>query len=115
MNATEAIRAAITPVLPGWRIQLGQWLGDSAADRYAVIRPVGGGIAALVRRPQHTVTLIGSVGDAITDTQAKAEAVTEALRVNTSAGAVCLMAAEPAYSATDDGRPVFEMAVSAIN
>jgi hypothetical protein len=42
MSAADSIKTFIAPHLTGWRIQFGRWLDGNIADRYAVIRPVGG-------------------------------------------------------------------------
>ncbi len=113
MTAADALRNFILPLLTGWRIQLGRWMDGNTADRYAVIRPVGGLPAALVRRPEFTVALIGAAGDAASVPQACADAIVEAMRTD-SGDVVLFQAGEPVFMATDDGRPVYEIAVSAI-
>lgn len=114
MNAADALKDFITPLLTGWRIQFGRWTDSTnAADRFAVIKPVGGGLADLVRRPQFTLILIGSKSDPATVPSMGAESIIEAMRVSSGA-LVSLQPGEPVCWATDDGRPVFEIAVSAI-
>lgn len=113
MTAADALRLFVAPLLPGWRIQFGRWMDGNKADRYAVIRPVGGLPAELVRRPQFTLSLIGAHGDDTTVAAEAADAIVEAMRVS-SGTVVYLEPAEPVYVATDDGRPVFEIAISAI-
>lgn len=113
MSAADAIRDFIAPILPSWRIQFGRWVDGSKADRFAVIKPVGGLPAELVRRPEFTLTLIGAEGDAAQVPHDAASAIVEAMRAS-SGGLVFLQAGEPAYFATDDGRPISEIAVSAI-
>lgn len=111
--AADAIRNLITPILPGWRVQFGRWVDGAPTDRFAVIKPAGGIPASLVRRPQFTLSLIGAVGDAVTVPDQKAGAIVEAMRA--SNGSIVVMAAgEPTYFPTDDGRPVFELAISTI-
>lgn len=113
MTAADALRLFVDPLLPGWRIQFGRWNDGSKADRYAVIRPAGGLPAELVRRPQFTLSLIGAESDDLSVAANAADAVVEAMR--TSSGTlVYLEPAEPVYVATNDGRPVFEIAISAI-
>jgi len=113
MTAIDAIRTFITPFLTGWRIQAGRWTDGIKTDRYAVLRPVGGGPAALVRRPQFTLLLIGALGDTLAVPSMAAEAIIEAMR--TQSGSLVLMeAGEPVFSSADDGRPIFELSISTI-
>ncbi|MEJ2800634.1 hypothetical protein WAE61_02045 [Comamonadaceae bacterium PP-2] len=113
MSAADSIRAFITPLLPGWRIQFGRWIDGAKTDRYAVIRPMGGMPVSLVRRPQFVLIFIGASTDAAQVPHNAAEAVIAAMR--TSSGALVFMEpAEPVHWATDDGRPVAEIAVSTI-
>lgn len=113
MTASDALRNFVIPLLPGWRIQFGRWMDGSTADRYAVIRPSGGLPAALVRRPEFTLALIGAAGEASSVPQEAADSIIEAMRLD-SGDVVLFQAGEPVFMATDDGRPVFEVAVSAI-
>jgi hypothetical protein len=113
MPASDAIRDFIAPLLPGWRIQFGRWVDGGGAARYAVLKPVGGLPAELVRRPEFTLTLIGKADDAAQVPHQAAETVIEAMRTS-SGGLVFLQAAEPAHFPTDDGRPISEIAISAI-
>lgn len=113
MTASDALRNFLIPLLPGWRIQFGRWTDGNTADRYAVVRPAGGLPAALVRRPEFTLVLIGAAGDAASVPQERADAVIEAMRLD-SGEVVSLQPGEPVFMATDDGRPVFEIAISAI-
>jgi len=77
------------------------------------VRPAGGVRAELLRRPQFTLMLIGQDGGDVSETSAAADAIVEAMRA-TSGGVVFLQPGEPAFMATNDGRPVFEIAISAI-
>jgi hypothetical protein len=113
MTASDALRLFLEPLLPGWRLQFGKWTDGKKSDRYAVIRPVGGLPAELVRRPEFTLILIGAEGDATTVPQSAADTVIEAMRLD-SGEVVSLQPGEPVFMATDDGRPVFEIAISAI-
>lgn len=96
-----------------WRHQFGRWLDGGTADRYVVVKPAGGLPAGLVRRPQFTVSLIGEENADQQEIAAAADAVVEAMRAS-SGQIVSLQPAEPVFMATSDGRPVFEIAVSAI-
>lgn len=113
-SAADALRLFLAPLLPGWRVQYGRWVDDAnRTSRFAVIKPAGGQPAQLVRRPQFTLSLIGSEADEVTTVSAAADAVVEAMRTG-SGGLVYLQAGEPVFMATGDGRPVFDIAVSAI-
>lgn len=113
MTATDALRALITPLVPGWKFQYGRWRDELKTDRYAVLRPMGGMPVSLVRRPQFTLTLIGAADDAAGVPESFAHAVIAAM--NTSAGGLVFMQpAEPVYWATNDGRPVAELSISTI-
>lgn len=113
MTAADSIREFVAPLLPGWRLQFGRWVDGNKAHRYAVLRNVGGLPIELVRRPQFTLTLVGSDADAPGDVATAADAVIEAMR--SSAGDLVFMQpAEPVYTPTADGRPVYELAISAI-
>jgi hypothetical protein len=116
MTAAEQVRDLLASILgPAWRLQYGRWTDKPGAktDRFAVLRPAGGGPAELVRRPFFTLMLIGQDGGDITEAAAAADAVVQAMRSN-SGGLVFLQPAEPAFVATDDNRPVFEIALTAI-
>lgn len=113
MTAADAMRDFIAPLLPGWRIQFGRWMDGSRTTRYAVIRPTGGLPAELVREPQFSLLMIGSENDSAPVIGEAADTVIEAMRV--SSGAIVFMQpAEPVFVPSDDGRAIFEIAVSAI-
>lgn len=110
---SDAIRAFLAPLLPAWRIQLGRWIDGTRTDRYAVIRPAGGLPVSLVREPQFSVFFIGSENDDTTVVAEAVNTVVEAMRA--SAGSLVFMQpAEPVFVPTEDGRPAFEIAMSAI-
>lgn len=114
--ASDAIRNLITPLLgPGWRVQFGRWveLGGDGADRFAVVRPVGGGPAELVRRPQFTIALIGIRDEGTKPCEDAADAIIEQMRTD-SGSIVFMQPGEPVFMPTSDGRPVIEIAVSTI-
>lgn len=113
MSAADSIKAFIAPMLPGWRIQFGRWLDGNTADRYAVIRPVGGMPASLVRRPQFSILVVGAVNDPASLPSMAADAIIEAMRAS-NGDLVVMTAGEPVYLATDDGRHTFEFPVSTI-
>lgn len=113
MSASDALRDFIEPLITGWKIQLGRWVDGAKTDRFAVIRPAGGAPAELVRRPQFSLMLIGALNEPAQTAQAAADAIVEAMRAS-SGTLVFLQPGEPVFWATDDGRPVFEIAVSAI-
>lgn len=116
MNAAESLRDFLASLLgPDWRLQYGRWTDKPGAktDRFAVLKPAGGGPAELVRRPFFTLTLIGQEGGDIAQAGAAADDIVQALRAN-SAGLVFVQSDEPTYMSTADNRPVFEIALSAI-
>jgi hypothetical protein len=113
MSAADDIRAFIAPLLPSWRVQFGRWQGATTTDRYAVLQPTGGLPAELVRRPSFRLMLIGAENEAASVASEAADAVIEAMR-ESSGALVFLQADEPVYWPTDDGRPVFEIAITAI-
>lgn len=113
MTAADSLRQFLAPLLPGWRIQFGRWTDGNTADKYAVIRPAGGLPAALVRRPEYTLTLIAAAGEAANVPFDAAEAVIAAIEADTSSP-LSMQSGEPAFHATSDGRPVCEFAISII-
>ncbi len=111
--AADAIKDVIGPLLPGWAVQFGRWEDQGRDKRYAVIRPAGGLPVEVIREPQFTVMFIGADGEGAGPASNAAETVIQAMR--TESGALVFMQpAEPVYVASDDGRAIFEMAVSAI-
>lgn len=113
MSAADAIRDFIEPLLPDWVIQYGRWVDMGASERHAVVKPAGGPKAELVRRPEHTLILVGAKDEAVTAIKEAAESIVEAMRAS-SGSLVFLQPGEPAFMATNDGRPIFEIAISAI-
>lgn len=113
MSTIDAVRDFVDQLLPGWRVQAFKWVDGSKADRYCVIKPAGGLPAELVRRPAFTLSLIGAENQAATEISAAADSIIEALRAS-SGSLVFMQPAEPVFSPTSDGRPVFEIAISAI-
>lgn len=111
--AADAVRAFITPLLPSWRVQFGRWTDGTKTDRYAVLRPVGGLPASLVREPQFSLVLIAGLGDESSVVGAASDTVIEAMRADSGA-LVFMQPAEPVFTTTDDGRPSCEFAISAI-
>ncbi len=110
--AAVALQSFLGPLMPGWSLQFGRWIDEGPQARCAVIKPAGGAVAELVRRPQLTLSLVGLPGENL-QTSAAADAVVEALRAS-GAGLVCVRPSEPVYVPTSDGRPVFEIALEAI-
>ena len=114
--AAEALRQFLAPLLPDYVLQYGAWVDGPApkSTRYAVIRPVGGPRAELLRRPQFTLTLIGMDGGDALELSEAADRVIEAMR--TSAGdLVFLQPAEPVFIPTADRRAMLDIAVAAIS
>lgn len=115
MSAADDVRTWLQaqPAISGWRIQFGRWIDGSKSDRYAVLKPVGGLPASLVREPRFMLLLVAAQGDAETAAYSPAAALVEASR--TYAGAlVSLQAGEPVTSTTNDGRPTAEIAIETI-
>ena len=113
MSAADSIREFLVPLLPGWRIQFGRWVDGGGASRYAVLKPMGGLPAELVRQPHFSLMLIASSDDETTLPAAASDTVIEAMR-QSSGSIVFMQPAEPVFWATDDGRSVSEIAISAI-
>lgn len=114
MSAAESIRDFLAPLLPGYVLQFGRWTDTPATPRrYAVLRPVGGALVELVRRPQFSLLLIGERNTDATALNNTAEVVIEAMRSD-AGDLVFLQPAEPVFAPTSDGRPTLEFAISAI-
>jgi hypothetical protein len=113
MAPADALRNFLAPLLADWRIQFGRWTDGATTDRYAVIRPAGGLPAALVRRPEFTLTLIAAAGEAASVATDASEAVIAAVEADT-ANTLSMQAGEPTFSNTTDGRAVCELAISVI-
>lgn len=111
--AADAIRDVIAPLLPGWRMQFGRWEDAGRQVRHAVIRPAGGAAAELVRRPAFSLVLVGKDGEGTGPASAAADTLVQAMRA-TAGALVFLQPAEPVFLASDDGRAIFEIAISAI-
>lgn len=124
MNIADALRDFFADALgAGWEVQFGRWIdadkpvGGVQRMRYAVLRPVGGAEAGLVRRPQFTLTLIGiGSGDNVLTGEGASRCVEAAQLAaeDDREGLVGIECSEPVFMATQDGRPVFEIAVSVI-
>jgi len=114
MTAADALRDFLAPLLaPPWVIQFGRWTDGPRTSRFCVIKPAGGQGAELIRQPRFTLTLIGADGEGANPAYDTANTIVEAMRL--SAGALVYMEpAEPVYMPADDGRAIFEIAVSAI-
>lgn len=112
-TASEAIRNRITPIASGWRVQFAKWVDTAPADRFIVIRPAGGITEALVRAPVFTLAVIGATTDPATVCEAMCDRIKAEMRDN-SGGLVYMAAGEPSAFSTEEGRPVFELAVSTI-
>lgn len=113
MSTADELQALLSGTLAGWRFQFGRWTDGAKTDRYAVLRPMGGPKAELVRAPAFSLALIGNATDPTTGPNAKAQEVISLLTRN-SGSLVFAQPGEPVYWATDDGRPVAEIAISTI-
>jgi|GEM_PF-2301011 len=113
-SAADAITDFVAPILgDGWRMQFGQWIDDGTDKRYAVLKPAGGLPAGLVRQPQFTLSLISAENEERQVPYDAANRIVEAMR--TSSGALVYMeSGEPVPMPTNDGRAVFELAISTI-
>jgi hypothetical protein len=111
--ASDALRDFMAPLLPGWQLQFGRWEDLGRDKRYAVIRPAGGLPVEVIREPQFTTMFIGADGEGSGPASDAVDSVVEAMRAS-SGSLVFLQPAEPVYVASDDGRAIFELAVSAI-
>lgn len=113
MSAADAIRDFVAALLPDWRVQFGRWVDGAKTDRFVVIKPAGGMPAELVRRPEFTLTFIGAESSDAQEPHNAASAVVEATRTS-SGDLISLQAGEPVHLNTDNGRPISEIALSAI-
>lgn len=114
MNAADALRIFLEPLLPGWRIQQGEWVDGSPTDRFAVLKGAGGLPASLTRHPHFTLTLIGAKDEGVSIASSAADEVVQATR-ESSGTLVLIQASEPiGPTRTTDGRPVFEIAIATI-
>lgn len=112
-TAADTVRTFIAAELTGWRVQFGRWVDGNKTDKYAVIQPVGGGMASLTRSPKFTVILIGAQNEAQTVPYEAASGIIEAMRTD-NGSLVVMQAGEPVTGNTDDGRPMVEFSVSTI-
>lgn len=112
MSAVDALKAFLTPILPGWRLQFGRW-DDEAGARFAVIKPSGGLSRPLLRTPQFVLQLIAAVNDDAAVARAAAEAVVAATKAD-AGSLVNIDAGEPAYWWTTDGRHAFDISITAM-
>jgi hypothetical protein len=113
VNAADALRNFVAAQLSDWRIQFGAWQDGSKTDRYAVIKPTGGLPAELLRRPAFSLYFIGAENEAASVAYEAANTVIEAMR-QSSGDLVFMEPSEPAFNPTNDGRPVYEVAVTTI-
>lgn len=113
MSASTALQQLLAPRLAGWRFQFGRWTDSGNTDRYAVLRPMGGSPVSLVRKPAFSLMLIGSATDPATGPEVKAQELIDLLK-DESGSLAFIEPGEPVYWATDDGRPVAELAISTI-
>lgn len=119
MRHADAIRNRLAPLLPpDYEWQFGVWQDTSGTKtkRFAVIKPVGGGVASLVREPKFTLSLIGRDGG---DRERVAEHAENCLQAMQHAGrdaaGIVLFASEPVFTPTADNRPVFDIPIAAMS
>jgi hypothetical protein len=115
MTAADAVHTWLQArdELAGWRLQFGRWVDAGPGERHAVLRPVGGAAAGLLREPRFTLLLVAAAGDAETAAHDAAVALVEASRTY-SGTLVSLRAGEPVCSTANDGRPMAEIAINTI-
>lgn len=113
MSAVDTLSAFITPLLPGYRVQFGRWMDGSKTDKYAIIKPVGGGRASSIREPQFQIILVGPLDGQAQQQYNDAVAIIEAMR-DDNGGFVVQVASEPVVGNTNDGRAMVQFAVSTI-
>lgn len=111
----DALRDLFEPILPGFDWQFGRWQETEPKQRYAVLRPVGGIGAQLIRQPQFTLMLIGVRGGDSFEISAAANKVVELCRERAPEAIAYVEAGEPVFVPTADGRPIFEIALSVIS
>jgi hypothetical protein len=116
VDVSQALQDFFGPVLGAgdWEFQVGRWYDAGNDKRYAVMRAAGGVGAELVRRPQFTLLLIGLARGDNDETSAAAGRCIEASR-DSAGDLVFVECGEPVFLATQDGRPMFEIAVSVIS
>lgn len=113
MTHADQVRDLFAADLAGFVWQLGRWQDTAPPSRYAVLRPVGGIGAELIRRPQFTLALVGLRAGDNAAVSAAADAVIETCRAESGA-LVYVEAGEPVYVPTADGRPILEITLSVI-
>lgn len=113
MTASESLRQLLLPMFTGWRFQYGRWTDGVKTDRYAVLRPMGGSMAGLVRQPSFSLMLICPSIDGVTAPEIKAQEVINKLMTD-SGSLAFVQPGEPIFWATDDGRPVAELTINTI-
>jgi hypothetical protein len=114
IGAVTLLLNFLESLLPDWAVQYGEWQdSNDARKRYAVLKPAGGVGGDLMRRPQFTLSLIGLEGGDMEASTAAADKVVQSMR-DSAGGLVFLQPGEPVFMTTDNRRPVFEIAVSAI-
>jgi hypothetical protein len=114
VNAPNAIRELLAPLLTGWVFSFGRIAGSpDPLKRYAVLRPAGGAGGDVVRRPLFTLDLLGLPNGDQQETAATTEAIISALRSD-AGSLVNLSPGEPSFTTSAEGRPVFAVAIAAI-
>lgn len=116
----EATKALLEKALgtADWLVQYGRWVPNGEpAQRYAVVRPVGGGSRTFVRNPILTVLFIGGEVDAPGVVRRAVEAFIELVigvpnQPQKIPGLASMETSEPTFSQTADGRVTFETVIT---
>lgn len=116
MTIDDSLREFIQsklPVNPAYRLQYGAWKSGVAADKFVVIRPIGGAPISLIRDPIYSIVFIGAVDQSATELKVVADSIRLAVLTDYKRGDIVNMtASEPAFFQTDDGRPVYELTLN---
>lgn len=110
MNVADSLRLWLSDrnLLPNYRVQFGVWrAGANQLDKYAVIRPLGGVPAELVRRPVVSLTLIGAVNQSSNEVYDLLNDVIEQSKIDfCTEGVPFIEVGEPTLMQTEDARPL---------
>lgn len=101
-------------LVSGYVIQLGAWIdSDGPEAAYAVIKPIGGSQAGLVRITNAELSLIGPENTGWDTVLGDADAILEQARL-TAGQAVYIGASEPVPLRSAEGRPIVQLPIEVI-